>query len=138
MQQYNAFSIFILIHGRQQHTNKAKRMCSALKIQAILPIDGYGRALLEVVMNVNANLKAINHIATSQQVSANNIANSQSNNFQASRVVQTTDKVSISPEARIAAQDMVQMTINESGLSANVKAIQTQDQMDQALFSLKK
>jgi len=89
-------------------------------------------------MNVNANLKAINHIATSQQVSANNIANSQSNNFQASRVVQTTDKVSISPEARIAAQDMVQMTINESGLSANVKAIQTQDQMDQALFSLKK
>jgi len=103
-------------------------------------------------MNVDANLRSINNIATTQQVSANNIANAQTNDFQASRVVQTTDKVSISPEARIAAQnsagetlsttnvaqDIVQMSANETFLSANVKAIQTQDQMDQALFSIKK
>lgn len=103
-------------------------------------------------MNVDANLKSINNIGITQQVSANNIANAQSNGFQASRVVQTTDKVTISPEARLAAQnsagepmsttnvpqDIVQMTANESFLSANVKAIQTQDQMDQALFSIKK
>ena len=103
-------------------------------------------------MNVDANLRSINNIATTQQVSANNIANAQTNDFQASRVVQTTDKVTISPEARIAAQnssgetmsttdvaqDVVQMTVNEQSLSANVKAIQTQDQMDQALFSIKK
>ncbi|MDQ6956441.1 MAG: hypothetical protein Q9M21_04520 [Mariprofundaceae bacterium] len=103
-------------------------------------------------MNVDANLKSINNIAITQQVSANNVANAQSNDFQASRVVQGADKITISPEARLAAQnsagetmsttdiaqDVVQMTMNESFLSANVKAIQTQDQMDQALFSIKK
>jgi len=103
-------------------------------------------------MNVDANLRSINNIGITQQVSANNIANTQSNGFQASRVVQTTDKVTISQEARLAAQnsmgesmsttnvpqDIVKMTANESFLSANVKAIQTQDQMDQALFSIKK
>lgn len=103
-------------------------------------------------MNVDTNLRSINNIGITQQVSANNIANTQSNGFQASRVVQTTDKVTISQEARLAAQnsmgepmsttnvaqDIVKMTANESFLSANVKAIQTQDQMDQALFSIKK
>ncbi len=103
-------------------------------------------------MNVDANLRSINNISITQQVSANNIANAQTNDFQASRVVQATDRVTISPEARIAAQsstgetmsttnvaqDIVQMSANETFLSANVKAIQTQDQMDQALFSIKK
>ncbi|PCH53812.1 MAG: hypothetical protein COC22_01690 [Flavobacteriaceae bacterium] len=103
-------------------------------------------------MNVDANLKSISNIGISQQVSTNNIVNAQSNDFQAHRVVQSADKVSISPEARLAAQnnagenmsttdvaqDIVQTTINEATLSANIKAIQTQDQMDQALFSIKK
>jgi len=103
-------------------------------------------------MKVDANLGTIKNIAITQNVSANNIANAQSNNFQASRVVQTTDKVTISQEARLAAQnsageamsttdvaqDIVQMTSNESSLSANVKAMQIQDQMDKALFSIKK
>jgi len=103
-------------------------------------------------MNVDANLKSINNISITQQVSANNVANAQTNDFQASRAVQTPDKITISPEARLAvqnsagesmsttnvAQDVVQMSMNESFLSANVKAIQTQDQMDQALFSIKK
>jgi len=103
-------------------------------------------------MNVDANLKSISNIGISQQVSTNNIVNAQSNDFQANRVVQSADKVSISPEARLAAQnnagenmsttdvaqDIVQTTINEATLSANIKAIQTQDQMDQALFSIKK
>jgi len=103
-------------------------------------------------MNVDTSIRAINNIATTQQVSANNIANSQTNDFQASRVVQTTDKITISPEARLASQNntgenmsttnvakgILQMTVNESYLAANVKAINAQDQMDQALFTLKK
>lgn len=103
-------------------------------------------------MNINANLRAISDIGTAQQVSANNVANSQTNNFEASRVVQHADKVTISKEARIAAQnpagenlstsnvarDIVHMTANETYLAANVKVINAQDQMDQALFTLKK
>jgi len=106
----------------------------------------------EYVMNVDASIRAINNITTTQQVSANNIANSQTNDFQASRVVQTTDKITISPEARLASQNntgenmsttnvakgILQMTVNESYLAANVKTINAQDQMDQALFTLKK
>jgi flagellar basal body rod protein FlgG len=106
----------------------------------------------EYVMNVDASIRAINNISTTQQVSANNIANSQTNDFQASRVVQTTDKITISPEARLASQNstgenmsttnvakgILQMTVNESYLAANVKTINAQDQMDQALFTLKK
>jgi len=103
-------------------------------------------------MNVDANIKSINNIGINQQVSANNIANAQSNDFRASHVVQSADKITISPEARLAAQnnegenmsttnvaqDIVKMTVNESYLAANVKAIHAQDQMDQALFSIKK
>jgi len=102
-------------------------------------------------MNVDVNIRAINNIATTRQVSANNIANSQTNNFQASRVVQTTDKITINPEARLASQKntgenmsttnaakgILQMTANKSYLAANVKTIHAQDQLDQTLFTLK-
>jgi len=103
-------------------------------------------------MQVKANLIAISNASKSQEVSANNIANVNTNGFTASRAAQSGDKLNISPEARAAmqntagqsmsttapAQDMVQMTVNQRALEANVKAIQTQDDMNKALMDLKK
>jgi len=103
-------------------------------------------------MQVNANIAAINKASKTQEVSANNIANMNSNDFKASRAVQNGDQLNISVEARAAiqnskgesmsttdpAQDMVQMTLNQRSLEANIVAIQTQDDMQKALFALKK
>jgi len=101
-------------------------------------------------MQVSANINAITNISTAQEVAANNIANINTDGFKASTVVQGTDKVTISQAARAAAQnangeelsttdaaqDMVTMEINETSLNANVKAIQTQDEMNKALMGL--
>jgi len=65
--------------------------------------------------------------------------------------IQNGDMVTISQEARSAArntagaemsttapaQDIVSMTINQTSLEANVKAIQTQDDMNKALLAIK-
>jgi len=101
-------------------------------------------------MKVGTNLNAINNIGTMQQVSANNVANTLTPGFKASRAVQNGDTVTISQEARHAAidsngrpmsttdlgQEMVRMTANKASLNANVKAIRTQSEMDQALLSI--
>ena len=103
-------------------------------------------------MKVSSNLNALNNISKMHDVSANNIANVNSNGFKASRAVQTGDSVQISVEAREAAknslgeemsttdvgQDMVQMSVNQHSLEANVKAIQTQSEMEKALMEIKK
>ncbi|RLL48980.1 hypothetical protein D8Y20_13430 [Mariprofundus sp. EBB-1] len=103
-------------------------------------------------MQVNANIAAINNASKTQEVSANNIANVNSNDFKASRAVQSGDQLNISPEARAAmqntkgesisttdpAQDMVQMSVNQRSVEANVAAIKTQEDMQQALLAIKK
>ncbi len=103
-------------------------------------------------MKVSANLNALQNIAKIQDVAANNIANVNTNGYKASRAVQTGDSVQISVAARQAAensvgeemstteaaQDMVQMTVNQRSLEANVAAIKTQDDMQKALLELKK
>jgi len=102
-------------------------------------------------MQVNANIKAISNISKAQEVAANNIANVNTNGFKASVAIQNGDKLIISSEARAAsmnaageemstsdpAQDMVAMTINQTSLEANVKTIQVQNEMNNALLSLK-
>ncbi|MDX8388233.1 MAG: flagellar basal body protein [Ghiorsea sp.] len=99
-------------------------------------------------MQVSANIGSIQRIALSQEVSANNIANVNTNNFKASK----TDQLNISSEARSAAlnstgkemsttepvQDIVQMTMNATSLEANIKAIQTQADMLQVVMNIKK
>ncbi|MDQ6993599.1 MAG: hypothetical protein Q9M31_08990 [Mariprofundus sp.] len=103
-------------------------------------------------MQVNANISAMKNAITMQEVSANNIANVQTNGFKASRVVQSGDRIQISPEARAAiensagekmsttdlGQDMVKMSSNKITLQANVAAIRTQADMQQALMDMKK
>ncbi|MDX8398567.1 MAG: hypothetical protein R8K49_09655 [Mariprofundaceae bacterium] len=103
-------------------------------------------------MQVGKNLGAIYQISQAQNVSANNIANINTNDFKASRALQGTDRVQISPEARLAAQnpagenlsttdanqDLVQMTSNKLALSANIAVIQTQDEMNKALLDTTK
>jgi len=102
-------------------------------------------------MQVNANIAAINNALKTQEVTANNIANVNRNDFKASRAVQNGDQLNISPEARAAmqntkgenmsttdpAQDMVQMSVNQRSLEANVVAIQTQEAMQKALLAIK-
>jgi len=103
-------------------------------------------------MKVNANLQAMSNITTSQQVSANNVANMLTNGFKASRVQQSGDTITISQETRNAIQkneaasasstsnieqDLLQMRKNEVALSANVTAIKTQSEIYKALNSLK-
>ena len=102
-------------------------------------------------MPINANIAAINNAFKTQEVTANNIANVNSNDFKASRAVQSGDQLNISVEARAAmqnskgesmsttdpAQDMVQMSVNQRSLEANVVAIQTQDEMQKALLAMK-
>lgn len=103
-------------------------------------------------MKVDGNIQTLRNIGTQQQVSANNIANVNTDGFKASRSVQQGDSLSISPEARAASlnqngtpmsntdvgNEMANMSSHGAGVTANVKAIQTQDEMEQALFSLKK
>ncbi len=103
-------------------------------------------------MQVKANISAISNAMKSQEVTAHNIANVNTNGFTASRAVQSGDKLNISQEARAAmqntagqsmsttdpAKDMVQMSVNQRALEANVKAIQTQDEMNKALMDLNK
>lgn len=104
-------------------------------------------------MKINANAQAIYNAFQSQQVSANNIANVNTNGFKASTAVQSGDKVSISPEAAAMAaasasgsgaseelsttdpvKDMVSTEINETAVSANVSVIQTQQDMNRVMF----
>lgn len=103
-------------------------------------------------MKVDGNIQALRNIGTRQQVSANNLANVNSDGFKASRTVQQGDSVSISPEARAATlnangealsnsdigSEMVNMSIYGAAFSANINAIQTQDEMAEALLNLKK
>jgi flagellar basal body rod protein FlgG len=103
-------------------------------------------------MGSDVNLKALNNIGIMQQVSANNVANALTTGFKASRTTQTGDRVTISQEARNAGidmngqplsntdlgEEMVQMTKNEVMFKANINAIQTQNEMDAALLSIKK
>jgi len=98
----------------------------------------------------SVNLQAINNAATMQEVSANNIANMNSTGFQSSRALQIGDTVQISPEARAAqqnaagemlsttdvGQEMVNMRVNKHSLQANVAAIRTQDEMQEALMGM--
>jgi len=102
-------------------------------------------------MQVNANITSIYNISKAQEVSANNIANVNTDGFKASRAIQNGDTVTISQDARTAAQnaagatmsttapaqDIISMTINQTSLEANVKAIQTQDDMSKALLAIK-
>ncbi|MDX8412551.1 MAG: hypothetical protein R8J85_00545 [Mariprofundales bacterium] len=106
-------------------------------------------------MKVNANLQAMSNITTTQQVSANNVANMLTNGFKASRVQQMGDTITISQETRNAIQkneaasassapstsnieqDLLQMRNNEVALSANVTAIKTQSEIYKALNALK-
>jgi flagellar basal body rod protein FlgG len=101
-----------------------------------------------IPMQINQNISALKNISLAQEVSANNIANVNSNGFKASK----TDQLHISPEARAASlnsagqqmsttepvQDIVQMTINATSFEANVKAIQTQGDMLKAVMDIKK
>lgn len=103
-------------------------------------------------MNPYANLQALNNIGIMQQVSANNVANALSTGYKAKRAIQTGDRVTISQEARNAAidtngqpmsttnlgEEMVHMIENENSFTANVKAVQTEGEMDAALLSIKK
>ena len=103
-------------------------------------------------MQVSANINAIRNTSISQEVSSNNIANINTDGFKASRVTQSGDKVTISMEARLAAQyksglnisnteptqDIVQMTVNQSSVQGNIAAINTQNVMLQALLDVKK
>jgi len=106
-------------------------------------------------MKVNANLQAMSNITTTQQVSANNIANVLTNGFKASQVRQTGDTITISQETRNAIQkneaasastlastsnleqDLLQMRKNQVAFSANVTAIKTQNEIYKALNNLK-
>jgi len=103
-------------------------------------------------MKVNANLQAISNITTTQQVAANNVANVLTNGFKASRALQTGDKITISQETRNAIQkneaatasvtnleqDLLQMRQNQVALSANVRAIKTQNEIYKAFDTLTK
>jgi len=102
-------------------------------------------------MQVNANITSIYNISKAQEVSANNIANVNTDGFKASKAIQHGDTVTISQDARTAvtnatgiamsttapAQDIISMTINQTALEANIKAIQTQDDMSKALLTIK-
>jgi len=102
-------------------------------------------------MQVNANINAISNISQAQEISANNIANVNTAGFKASVAIQNGDKLIISQQARAASmnaageemstsdpvQDIVSMTVNQTALEANVKAIQVQEDMNDALLSLK-
>lgn len=103
-------------------------------------------------MKADANLQALNNIGIMEQVSANNVANALTPGFKASRAVQSGDRVTISQEARNAAidtngqpmsttnlgEEMVNMISNENSFAANIKTIQTQNEMETALLSIKK
>lgn len=103
-------------------------------------------------MKTDASLQALKNIGIMQQVSANNVANALTTGFKASRTTQSGDRVTISQEARNAGidmngrptsttnlgEEMVQMTKNEVMFKANINAIQTQNEMDAALLSIKK
>ncbi|MDQ6965030.1 MAG: hypothetical protein Q9M13_08950, partial [Mariprofundales bacterium] len=67
-------------------------------------------------MKVNATLKAISSITTTQQVAANNIANMLTNGFKASQLRQSGDTITISQASRSAIQK------NEAASSATTTA----------------
>jgi len=103
-------------------------------------------------MKVNATLQAMSNITTMQEVSANNIANVLTQGFKASRTTQEGDKVTISQATRDAilkneaatasttrVEDaLIQTSMNEVALAANITAIKTQTEIYQALNALKK
>ncbi|MFA7403638.1 MAG: flagellar basal body protein [Pelobacteraceae bacterium] len=87
---------------------------------------------------------ALQAFGTSQQVTANNVANLNTDNFKASRVTfqeqgnggvtataaSTTDSVDISREA-------VNLLTNVQGFKANLAVLKTADEMSKQLLSIK-
>ena len=102
-------------------------------------------------MNVDNNIQSMQVIGQSQEISAHNIANVNTDGYEVAKPVQPADRISISSEARAAEQsanslassntdvgkEFVKMSVNETGYTANVKAIQTQSDMEKSLFELK-
>lgn len=103
-------------------------------------------------MQVDGNIKALQNISKMQEVATNNIANASTDGFTASTAQQSGDRLTISPDARLAAmnsagekmsnsdpaQDMAKMVMNKNSFAANVQAIQIQEEMNQALLKLNK
>ena len=115
----------------------------------------------------NAALSALRALSRKMDVTANNIANSQTNNFKKSRVEMEDVypagvKVSISqvntpgdmlppdealpPEERTQnletsnvniAEDLVNLIVTEHDFSANIKTIQTKNEMEKQLIDIK-
>ncbi len=113
-----------------------------------------------MIKGADSNIAALNALADRQAVTANNLANADSDNFQASTTVLVTDQAN-NPELRISKNTTPGITLNEAdgsthqtsnvdmateltsmvptqtAYSANLKALQVADEMTGTLLDLK-
>jgi flagellar hook protein FlgE len=108
-----------------------------------------GTPFQEVKMSIgnitNSALSAIAAFGTGLNVTANNIANMNTEGFKPTRAIMNEEvnggvKVTLSqsenPEVDIA-KELVDMMIEKHGIQANVKTLQTEDQVLKSLIDIK-
>lgn len=100
---------------------------------------------MPIVSITNSAYSGINAFSAALSVTANNIANMQTNDFKPSNAVMNEDpnggvRVTLSQSLNTGvdpAQEMTEMMIEKMGVQANIKSMQTGNQVIKSLVDLK-
>jgi flagellar basal-body rod protein FlgC len=114
-------------------------------IMKLLVDIGNGGSNMPIGSITNSAISGINAFSAGLSVTANNIANMQTNDFKPSNAVMNEDpnggvRVTLSQSQNTGvdpAQEMTEMMIEKMGVQANIKSMQTGNQVMKSLVDLK-